>query len=422
MIPLSRTLWIEKYAPRKVSEVVENRRGAERVAEFISSWKPDQKIRALFLWGPAGVGKTASVYAATNELGYDLIEVNASDKRSLEALQRTVGAASSFSSIVKGEKRVILVDEVDGISGSEDKGGINALLEILKKTVYPIILIANDAWDPKLAHLRNICELVRFNRIRSNIIANVLAKICEREGIEADPPALKKIAENARGDLRAAINDLQAVAEGRKRVTIEDLNILSLRDQEKNVFDTLRAIFYGKTARGMVMAVSSSDVDYELLMQWICENAWQHMQNPKELANAYDALSRADVFLGRIRNRQHWGLLSYVFTLMSAGVSLSRESNSGGAAKYQFPSWVKEMSTAKARRKTLENIAGKIGKKCHVSSNEALRSYIPYLKVIIEANPEEGAKLARWFDLGPEMIEEIVPKKITEKVKKAMED
>lgn len=417
---MSRALWAEKYAPRRISEVVENRKAAERVAEFILNWRPEQKPKALLLWGPAGVGKTASVYAAANELGYDLIEVNASDKRSLEDIQRTVGAASSLSSIVKGGRRVILVDEVDGISGSEDRGGISGLVEILKKTVYPVILVANDAWDPKLAPVRNYCELVRYNRIRSNVIASLLAKICEREGVEADPLALKKIAENARGDLRAAINDLQAVAEGRKAITVEDLNVLSLRDQERSVFDTLKAIFYGKSAQGMVIAASSADVDYELLMQWMCENAWQHMQTPKELANAYDALSRADVFLGRIRKRQHWGLLSYAFTLMSAGVSLSRETSKVGAPNYQFPSWVKSMSAAKARRKTLEDIAGKIGEKCHVSSKEALLSYLPYVKFIIEANPKDGAKLVKWLGIDPEALEELVLKEVAERVRKAM--
>ncbi len=417
---MSRLLWAEKYAPRKVSEVVENRKAAERVVEFILNWHPDRKPKALLLWGPAGVGKTASVYAAINELGYDLVEVNASDKRSLDEIRRTVGAASSLSSLVKGGKRVILVDEVDGISGSEDKGGISGLVEILKKTVYPVILVANDAWDPKLAPIRDFCELIRYNRIRSNVVASVLAKICEREGVEADPLVLKKIAENAKGDLRAAINDLQMVAEGRRSITMDDLGVLSLRDQEKSVFDTLKAIFYGKSAQGMIMAASSSDVDYELLMQWMCENTWQHMQHPKELADAYNALSRADVFLGRIRNRQHWGLLSYVFALMSAGVSLSRETSGGGAPKYQFPSWVKDMSAARARRNALGGIASKVGEKCHVSSKEAFLSYLPYIKFIIEANPEVGAKLVKWLGIEPEAIEFLVSKEAAEKVKKIL--
>ncbi|MEM1884961.1 MAG: replication factor C large subunit, partial [Candidatus Jordarchaeales archaeon] len=291
---MSRVLWVEKYAPKKVSEIVENRRAAERVAQFIANWRADQTPRALLLWGPAGVGKTASVYAAANELGYDLIEVNASDKRTLEDIQRTVGVASSFSSLVSKERRIILIDEVDGISGSEDKGGISGILEILKKTIYPVILIANDAWDPKLAPIREYCELVKYDRIRSNVITSVLARICEKEGIEADPVALRKIAENAKGDLRAAINDLQAVAEGKRRISVEDVEILSPRDQEKSVFDTLKAIFYGKSAKAISVAASMADVDHELLIQWICENAWQHMQTPRELANAYDALSKAD--------------------------------------------------------------------------------------------------------------------------------
>jgi len=417
---LSRMLWAEKYAPRKVSEIVENRKAAERVAEFISNWRPDQKPRALLLWGPAGVGKTASVYAAAKELEYDLVEVNASDKRSLDEIRKTVGTASSLSSLIMGRKRVILVDEVDGISGSEDKGGISGLVEILKNTVHPVILVANDPWDPKLASVREYCELVRFNRIRSNVISSILARICEREGVQADPAALRGIAENARGDLRAAINDLQMVAEGRERITMDDLRILSLRDQERNVFDILKAIFYGKDAQKIVMAASSSDVDYELLMQWICENAWQHMQYPKELADAYNALSRADVFLGRIRKRQHWGLLSYVFTLMSAGVSLSRKTSGGGVPKYQFPSWVKMMSAAKARRNAIGSIASKIGKKCHVSSREAFTSYLPYIKFIIEANPEAGANLVKLFDIEPEVVGGLISKEVAEKVKKIL--
>ncbi|MHA1608129.1 MAG: replication factor C large subunit [Candidatus Freyarchaeota archaeon] len=419
---MARILWSEKYAPRRSEDVVENKKAVRRLVEFVKEWRPDQKPRALLLWGPAGVGKTASVYAVAHELGYDLIEVNASDKRNVEALQKTVGSAASLSSILGGEKRIILVDEVDGISGSEDRGGISELVKILKNTTYPTILTANDPWDPRLAALREYCELVRYNKVKSNVMVSVLAGICKKEEVEAEPQVLKRIAENARGDLRAAINDLQAVAEGKRKITIEDLEILSLRDQERSVFDVLGAIFHGKTAKAIISAVSAADVDYSLLMQWICENTWQHMQHPAELANAYDMLSRADVFLGRIRNRQHWGLLTYVFTLMSAGVSLSREFSKGKFVKYQFPSWVKSMSVAKANREALASIAGKIGEKCHVSTKEALASYLPYLKFIFECNPQIAAAIAKWLNLDAKMIERIVSKERAKEILEIMEE
>ena len=404
--------WTEKYKPLRLSDVVGNEKAVTQLFSFLKSWRRDMTKKAVLLYGPPGNGKTVSVYAAARELEAEVIEVNASDKRNLEMIQRTVGSASTMSTLFPVKGKVLLIDEIDGLSGTEDRGGVGAIISVIRDSEYPVVLTANNPWDPKFSSLRQYCQMISFNKIRTPTIHKVLKRICEREGIRAQEAALEAIAKNADGDLRAAINDLQALSRNRTTLTVEDVELYP-RDKIKSVFDVLAKMFREREAQAIVREVSSTDVDYEMLMHWISENIPQHMSDPEELGRAYDMISRADVFLGRIKNRQHWGLLSYVFELMSAGVSLSRTVSKTHYVKYQFPSWIRSMSKTRATRSKLSTIGMKIGRKCHVSSSGGVEYYLPYLEVIFQADPKRAAKIAKWFEFEDELIEKIAGDKRT---------
>ncbi len=397
-------LWVNKYKPKRFDEIIGNR---SAILEFRAWLKRRLKganvEKAALLWGPPGVGKTLTVEVAAKEYKLELIQMNASDVRTKDQVMRILGMASQYVSLTGRKGKIILVDEVDGMSGTEDRGGLAAVVDLIDRSRFPVVLTANDPWDPKFRSLREKCKMIRYDRVRSSSIVSYLKKICLAEGILADERALKFIADRSEGDVRSAVNDLQAVAQGRKKLTLEDVKWLAVRDRQFNAFDVLRGIFAAKTCRAAKIALAQSTLDYEMIFQWLHENLPNQYKNPLELAEAYEALSRADVFLGRTKRTQAWTLLSYVIDLMTAGVSMARKSPYR-FTKYQFPERLRILSKSKEIRSLRNELCALIAQKCHISRRGASSEYLPYLKFIFEHNPEMAAGIARWLQMSEEMI------------------
>src|SRR3989344_5102025 len=119
--------WVEKYAPKKISQIIGQDSCIEKLRENIKNFKAKRK--AAIIYGPSGCGKTIAVHALANELNLELIEVNASDTRNKEQIEQIVGNASKQRSLFFSSK-IILLDEIDGLSGSQDRGGISAIAGI----------------------------------------------------------------------------------------------------------------------------------------------------------------------------------------------------------------------------------------------------------------------------------------------------
>ena len=401
--------WTLKYKPKTLSEVIGNE-DAKKILKWIKEWdvKPPAK-RALLIYGPPGTGKTVTVEALAHDLNMELVQSNASDYRTADAVQRFAGRASQYGTLF-GKKRLILFDEIDGITGSADRGGLRVITQIIKKTDSPIILIANDAYNPRFSTLRRFCQLIEFKRLSKTRIARLLARICAMEGIQADPEALKLIAERANGDVRAAINDLQALAEGKKRLTFDDAAWLRSRDHKEVIFNVLRRIFYAGSIRSALRAAQETDVDLNMLLEWIYENLPYHVKDPKELASTMEMIALADMYRGRIATTQDWSLMRYYIDFMTAGVSTSWSRKSHGWTPFRFPSRIATMSRSKAEREMLKEIGLKIGRRCHVSADRAAKDVIPFLRVIFQNDPEMRKGLARWFGLDEEMVNYIMGK------------
>jgi replication factor C large subunit len=154
--------WTVKYRPKKPGEVAGNKAAIQQITEWLEAWKKGPpKKRALLLHGPPGTGKTVSVEAVARERGLDLVEINASDKRNRDALERTVGTATRQSDLF-GRDRLVLIDEVDGINLSEDRGAVDTIVRLLQETQSPVILTANDPWDPKIGPIRNATTMIEY--------------------------------------------------------------------------------------------------------------------------------------------------------------------------------------------------------------------------------------------------------------------
>jgi replication factor C large subunit len=306
--------------------------------------------------------------------------LNASDNRNADSILEIAGNASQQGSLF-GKKRVILIDEVDGLFGTVDRGGVKAIIDVIKNTKVPIILTANDPWAQKLRTLRNYVEMVQFKRLSSRDIVSILKFICDSEGVSYDIPVLEKIAEHSQGDARSAINDLQTIVDGRK-VTLEDVDALGYRDKESDVFESMRMIFKSDPSE----AYNATNVDKDLneLILWIEENISNEYEKPEEIAKAYNFISRADVFLGRIRRWQYFRFMHYASLLATVGVSASKKERYHKFTRFQPPTKILRLGGTKALRSVQKSISMKIAEHCHTSTRVAFQEFIPVLRFLIK--------------------------------------
>jgi replication factor C large subunit len=398
--------WTVKHKPKSLAEVVGNKEAIQKFVDWIKSWeKGVPKKRAAFLYGPPGIGKTVTVEALANDFGMELVEKNASDYRTEDAVHHFAGLASQYSSLFGG-RRIVLLDELDGLTGTADKGGVKAITNVVKTAMCPIVLIANNAYDPRLSELRNYCLLIEFKKPSASDVMRHLKRICIVEEIQVDEDALKFIAQRSEGDVRSAVNDLQALAQGKKRLTYEDVSWLGYRDRQDTIFNVLRMIIYGKTCKGAKQAVDMADVDIDMLFEWIYENVPAHLTDPHDLAMAMNELSLADVYRGRIRSTQDWSFIRYVIDHMTAGVAMARRNTkTSGWIPFKFPGRIQALSRSKAERGMQLQIGHKIKRKCYISANRASKEILPYLRIIFKNNVEMAAGIAKWLGLDSEMID-----------------
>ncbi len=401
--------WTVKHKPRSKAEIVGNPSAIKAFNDWVNSWSRGvPKKRAAFLYGPPGVGKTVSVEVLALDLDMELVEKNASDYRTEDAINRFAGLASQYASLFGG-RRIVLLDELDGLMGNADKGGVKAITKIVKTARCPVVLIANNAYAPRFRTLRSYCLLIDFKRPMANSIAKRLQYICELEGIEADENALKFLAQRSGGDVRSAINDLQALAQGRKRLTYDDVSWLAYRDRQESIFNVLKMIVYGRTSYGAKQAVDMADVDMDMLFEWIYENAPAHLTDPRDLVEAMDALALADVYRGRIRASQDWGYTRYVIDFMTAGVAMARQNSKvSGWIPFKFPSRIMMLSRSKAQRALRKRIGLKIRRKCHISASRASKEFLPFLRIIFKNDIQMATGIAKWLDFDEEMVEYVV--------------
>ncbi|MBS7623289.1 replication factor C large subunit [Candidatus Bathyarchaeota archaeon] len=396
--------WTQRYRPRRLDEIAGNKDAIAALKDWLASWvATPPKRRAALLYGPAGTGKTVSAEAASRDLGFELVEMNASDKRTTASIERIVGIAAEQRSLT-GRKRVILLDEVDGIDPVSDRGAVETIASAIERTNWPLVLTANDPWDPKLAPLRTLCLMIQFKRLGLRDSIPYLRKICTAENLEVEERALRFVAERNSGDMRSMINDLQTLSAGRSKLTYDDVLWLGWRDRKESIFQVLGSIFNAKTCAWARKAADLVDIDPEMLFEWIYENAPAQFSDPKDREIAFEALAKADLYLTRMRKTQNWSLLSYALDFMTAGVAMARERTKPSWVKMSFPERIKLKGKMKRESGLKVEIGRKISLRCHISKAGAIQYFIPYLKQIFKNNRGEAERISRWLDLDEGMV------------------
>ena len=393
---------IQKYIPKTTKEIFGQDETIQKLKNFIINFKKEKKNSAL-IYGASGTGKTSSAYAIANELGCEVIEVNASDFRNAEQINQKVGNAIKQQSLfAKG--KIILVDEIDGLSGHEDRGGIQAITKLIADSTYPIILTATNPFDNKFSSLRSKSNLIEFKQLDYLSIFNILKKICEHEKIKFDEDVLKALSRRAGGDARAAINDLQTLAQDKKELTKESLEELSERNKTDNIMIALNKIFKTTDLKIAIFAFDNVEENLDEQFLWIDENLPKEYTKPEELAKAYEMLSKADVFSRRIRRWQHYRFLVYINALITAGISAAKKEKYKHIVQYKPTGRILKLWWAKQKSMKKKAIAEKIAEKTHSSKKEILKSTMPYLPVMFR-NKEMKNNITKELDLNEEEVE-----------------
>lgn len=380
-----------KYAPQHTAQIVGQGPAVAALKFFVLQYK-QQPLKAALLYGPIGNGKTSSVYALAKELNYDLVEINSSDLRNKENMDHFLDAALRQQSLFFRPK-IVLVDEIDNLSGVKDRGAIPALLKAIEKSSFPVILTANDIFDSKFKPLQKAATMIEFKPLDHKVIAGALQNVCLTEKITVDDKTLNTLARHADGDLRGALIDLQ-ISVNKGEVTFSSVMNLSDRKRTASILSALAVIFKSSSVATALPALDDLDVDLDTVFFWIDENLPQEYTQPAALAKAYEQLSRADVFNGRIRRQQHWRFLVYINNLLTAGISSAKDERNTQFIPYRPTMRILRMWQAKMKNAHKKEIATKLAAVTHTSHKVALQQ-MPYLQLYCKRS------------VPPELVEEL---------------
>ncbi len=374
------SLFTLKYAPQNEQEVFGQQKAVQELKQYVTTYK-QQKQKAALLVGPIGVGKTASVYALAKQLNYDILEINSSDLRNADSISTFLGSALGQQSLFFKPK-IILVDEVDNISGVKDRGCIPALIKAIDKSAFPVILTANDIEDSKFKAIKKATKQIAYHKLDHRTIANLLQTICTKEQIKVEEKALNSLARQADGDARAALLDLHICA-AKKKLEYSDVISLSDRKRTESIKNALMLIFKSSSVQNALPALDDVDVDLDHIIFWIDNNLPKEYTAPKALAKAYEHLARADVFRGRVKRRQHWRFLVYINNLLTAGISSAKKERNPAFVNYMPTMRLLRIWQSNIKNAKKKEIAKKLAIHLHTSSKTAMR-HIPYLQSIIK--------------------------------------
>lgn len=422
--------WTEKYRPVTLDNVIGNPKAVSDLKAWANAWAagtPSKK--AAVIMGTPGVGKTSAAVALARDMGWGIIEMNASDQRTGDAIKSVAlrGAYSNtftdsgdYINSKDGGRKLIVLDEADSLFGREDRGALPAIVELIRETKQPVILIVNDfyALSKKSSAIKTDTLQISFARPRKDSIVKALREIAKAENVKVNDLALMKMAENSNGDMRAAVRNLESLAHGKDTITEADADKLSDRLVKKDIYDLMDATFRkndAKEARRLMMDVDESP-DHILL--WMDENMPYEFRDPGDLVRGYEKLSKADVFLGRVHRRQYYRFWSYAGDLMSAGVAVSKFSKTKSYERFRFPMYLMKMSRSKGVRALKDSVCMKLAVMMHTSTKRIANDVLPFLSVMMRNDPELRVKMLKSADLEAEELAFILNEKIDSKMVK----
>lgn len=398
--------WTEKYRPTTLSQL-RRQKTVESIVSWARKWKNNSPTKkGLLIYGAPGTGKTSAAIALAKEMDWEYMEFNASDIRSKDSIDEYALKGSYYSSISEeiNRKKLIVMDEVDSlyernIEGS-DAGGKAAISNLLDKTMNPVVLIANDLYSLKSSKsgksIADKCLVVEFRRYTRTQIISLLRDVASSENLYCPPGRLSEIAENANGDMRAAINDIQGIGGEYEPQG---------RDVTQSVYNVIQKILHGHGEHSIweikseIMRTDINPNDFILYLQ---ENIYPLHSDKKTFAEALDNIAKADIFLGRVGKRMNYSLWAYANDFMAL-VSLIRL-RSESFARFAFPSLIKNMAALKRYRSLRNDFSTIMGRYTHKSSAFLNKDSLTYYYFLLERDEEIRKKIEKETDLDAEQI------------------
>ncbi len=350
-------MFAERWRPLKSSDVLGAAATTQTILKWLTGWK---RGSALLLHGPPGCGKSVLVRAITSDLGRDLIKIE-----DVDDIKAIVGATTQTT--LTGKQRIILIDDVDAIA-VENRSNVTELIDVIKRSRWPVVLTAIDPWEPAMRSLRQYSMMIAISKLPTKVIAERLKEIAEREGISADLQLLQAAAAISGGDMRAGLNCLEMLAAG-----ADGAELVAL-DKTRNPFELMSALFKGTNMSSVKQALSEADMDLDEIFSWLETNIFIEWRNPKDVAVALELLSRADMM--RRRHAETSRNILTEFALLKG---------SSGWSRYSTPDRLAMLKQLRSVNVERESLAGRLAPMLHCSKAKIRSDYLPYLHKVVKA-------------------------------------
>lgn len=383
-------MWSEKHRPKQIIDMVGNEEARKSFVDWIIKWKKGAK--PVLLVGPPGIGKTTLAQLAAKEFGYDVIGMNASDVRNKSNIDELLSPLLGNTSLLG--RPMIFIDEVDGIHGRSDFGGVEALLKILKEPTVPIILAANSDDSDKMKNIKKTAKTVYLKPVPPRLLGLYLGKVLKEEGSNLSPGTTIKVIVECRGDIRSMLNMAQAQMGG---FDVDSEKSFETLDIEAGI----NAFFKAKTEQEAQSVLYSLRIDPREKINAFYSSIVTSTIPNKDMARLLDVISEADVLYGRIIRTQEWRLLRYLDNIL---LRLYSENLSIQYSQYNL-SWPL-LNKLRWDGKVIKSLASNLAQRFHVSQSTIATYYLPYIlfcmknkKLELEVNPEYSEVLQKEIEL-----------------------
>lgn len=356
-------MWSEKYRPQNISDMLGNEESRSSIIEWFTKWKKGTK--PLLLVGPPGIGKTTIAFLTAKQFGYDMIGLNASDVRSKSQLNEILSPVLGNISILGIP--MIFIDEVDGIHGRGDYGGVEALIEILKEPTVPIILAANSDISDKMKSIKKVVKTISFKPIPPRLLKIYLENILKKENVTLSPGSMIKVIDRSHGDIRSMINLTQSLVTGfNPQIEMSFENI--------NVEDGVNAFFKANSLDEARSVLYSIQIDPKLKIDAFYSSIITSNLDNNTLKKLLEIISEADMLYGKIMKTQNWRLLRYLNEIL---IGLYQNDERIRYAQYNL-SWPL-LNRIRWDGKKIKSLSSIMAKNLHISSSTFVTICFPYV-------------------------------------------
>ena len=356
-------MWSEKYRPKNLLEMIGNEEAKEAMVNWLGKWMKGSK--PILLVGPPGIGKTTLATICAKQFGYDLIGLNASDIRNKQRIQEMLGPVLGNASVLG--RPMIFVDEVDGIHGRSDYGGVETLVDILKEPTVPIVLAANNDKSDKMKSIKKATKTIQMRPIPPRLLRFYIEAILKKEGEYISLGTIVNLVLHSRGEIRSILNSAQAHVAGFEPQMDKSFATL-------DVEESVNAFFKAKSVEEARAILFSLRIDPREKINAFYSSVITSQLTKEEMQKMLEIISEADMIYGKIMKTQEWRLLRYLDSIL---VGLYKVGTSVRYSQFNM-SWP-IINRLRWDGRAIKAIISILSKKTHVSKSDFATFYFPYV-------------------------------------------